>query len=57
LGDVLAIIEKAGPAADAGGINLALDAATVASFKELLADIKKIKPSAANPPANLPATA
>lgn len=57
LGDFLAVIEKAGDAGHADGLNLKLDADTVAAGKKLLSDIKKLKPVAANPPAGLPTTA
>lgn len=44
-------IEKAGSAADANGVNVPLDAAAVAAYKEAIATVKAVSPNLTNPPA------
>lgn len=48
---VVAAIDKAGAAASANGVNVALDSDTVAAFKEAVSQIETVVPAFKTPPA------
>ena len=53
LGEVFAVVSKLNDAEAAHGVSISLDSAAIAEFKNLLALITQLKPSAMIPPASL----